>query len=87
VLQERVYRTKISDVDELKRRIISEWAALSHTIIDSTVTERRQRLRACVHAGGGHFEHTLKYRLYDVTHTTVTILRDNNCQLRLLQFG
>jgi len=26
VLQEWVYRTKISDVDELKRRIISEWA-------------------------------------------------------------
>ena len=38
VLQERVYRTKISDVDELKRRIISEWAALSHTVIDSAVT-------------------------------------------------
>jgi len=33
VLQERVYRTKISDVDELKRRIISEWAALSRTLL------------------------------------------------------
>jgi len=30
VLQERVYRTKMSDVDELKRRINNEWAALSH---------------------------------------------------------
>jgi len=61
VLQERVYRTKISDVDELKRRIISEWAALSHTVIDSAVKDRHhQRLRTCVHAGGGHFEHTLK---------------------------
>ena len=59
VLQGQVYRTKISDVDELKRRI-SEWAALSHTIIDSAVKEWRQRLRACVHAGGGHFEHMLK---------------------------
>jgi len=28
VRQERVYRTKISDVDELKRLIISEWAPL-----------------------------------------------------------
>ena len=35
VLQERVYHTKISDVDELKRHIISEWTALSHTVIDS----------------------------------------------------
>ena len=39
VLQERVYRTKISDVDALKRRIISEWATLSHTVIDSAVKE------------------------------------------------
>jgi len=31
--------TKISDVDELKRRIISEWAALSHTAIDSAVRD------------------------------------------------
>jgi len=31
VLQERVYRTKISDVNELKRRINSEWATLSHS--------------------------------------------------------
>jgi len=39
VLQERVYHTTILDVDELKRRIISEWPALSHTAIDSAVTE------------------------------------------------
>ena len=32
VLQKRVYRTKISDVDELKRHINSEWTALSHTV-------------------------------------------------------
>ena len=29
VLQQRVYRTKISDVDELKRRIKNEWADLN----------------------------------------------------------
>ena len=54
------YRTKISDVDELKRHIISEWAALSYAAIDSAVGEWRQHLRACVRAGGGHFEHRLK---------------------------
>jgi len=31
---EKVYYTKISNVDELKRRINSEWAGLSHTIIE-----------------------------------------------------
>ena len=48
VLQERVYHTKVSDVDELKRRINSEWAALSHAVIERAVVEWRQRLRACV---------------------------------------
>ena len=54
------YCTKILDVDKLKRRIVSEWAALSYTVIDSAVREWRQRLRTCVRAGGGHFEHMLK---------------------------
>ena len=39
--QERVYRTKISDVDELKRRINSEWATLTHTVIECVVGEWR----------------------------------------------
>jgi len=34
ISQEKVYHTKISDVDELKRCINSEWAALSYTIIE-----------------------------------------------------
>jgi len=59
VLQERVYRAKISDVGDLKRRINSEWAALSHAVIERAVGEWCQRLRPCVCAGGGHFEHVL----------------------------
>jgi len=56
VLQDRVYHT---DVEELKRRINSECAALSHAVIERAVGEWRQRLCACVRAGGGHFEHML----------------------------
>ena len=59
VLQEWVYRTKISDVDELKRRINSEWAALSHAVIERAVGEWRKRLRGSVRAKGGHLEYTL----------------------------
>ena len=56
--QEHVYRTKISDVDELKRRVNSEWAAVSHAVIECAVCWRvAQRLSTCVRAGGGHFEH------------------------------
>jgi len=47
ISQEKVYCTKISNIDELKQRIKSEWAALSHSVIE------------CTRAGGGHFEHTL----------------------------
>jgi len=49
--QEQVYRTKTSDVSELKRCIISEWAALSHTVIECADDEWLQHLRACVRAG------------------------------------
>jgi len=33
------YRTKISDVDELKRRIKNEWADLNHAVIECAVGE------------------------------------------------
>ena len=59
VLQGRVYRTKISYVDELKRRINSKWAARSPAVIVRAVGEWRQRLRACVRAGGEHSKYTL----------------------------
>jgi len=39
--QEQAYCTKISDVDELKRRINSEWAAVSHRVIECAVGEWR----------------------------------------------
>jgi len=57
--QEQVYRVKISKVNELKRRINSEWATLRHMVIEYVVGAWHQGLRTCVHAAGGHFEHTL----------------------------
>jgi len=60
VLQERVYRTKVDNVVDLKQRIVAEWAALDHSVIASAIAQWRLRLRACVRAGGGHFEHCLQ---------------------------
>jgi len=57
--QKQVYRTKILDVDELKRRISNEWATLSHTIIECADGEWHQGSCACVRAGGGHCEYIL----------------------------
>jgi len=39
--------------------IAVEWDNLEQRIIDKAVGEWRNRLRACVAAGGGHFEHKM----------------------------
>jgi len=59
VMQEKVYKTKVHDVDELKSRILSVWEELDQRIIDAAVGQWRMRLRACVRASGGHFEQYL----------------------------
>ena len=60
VLQERVYRTKVDNVVDLKQRIVAEWVALDHSIIASAIGQWRPRLHACVRAAGGHFEHCMQ---------------------------
>jgi len=57
VLQEKVYRSKITDVDELKTRLIDEWAQFDQSIIDAAISQWRRRLSACVRERGAHFEH------------------------------
>jgi len=59
LLQQRVYVKKVQNVEELRQRILDEWQRLDQRIIDSAVKQWRKRLRACVTAKGGHFEHTL----------------------------
>jgi len=51
-----VYKTRITDLDDLKHRIRTEWAKLDHAVIAAAVRQWR-RLSACVKVGGGHFEH------------------------------
>jgi len=60
VLQERVYRSRITDTDALKTRLIDEWAQFDQSIVDAAISQWRQsrhRLGACVRAHGAHFEH------------------------------
>ena len=54
---EKVYKPRITDLDDLKHHISTEWAKLDHAIIALAVRQWRRRLSACVKAGGGHFEH------------------------------
>jgi len=50
---------KVNDVDELHQRIQTVWDELDQRIIDKAIKQWRTRLRACVKAKGGHFEHKL----------------------------
>jgi len=38
VLREKVYRSKIDDVDELKTRLIDEWALFDQSIVDAAIS-------------------------------------------------
>ena len=57
VLQEKVYHSKIADVDELKTRLIDELAQFDQSIVDAAISQWRHRLSACVRVHGAHFEH------------------------------
>lgn len=59
IMQEKVYKERIKDVDELRSRILTVWDELDQRIIDTAIRQWRTRLRACVKAKGGHFEHKL----------------------------
>jgi len=59
VLQEQVYKVKVNNVDELHQRIQTVWDKVDQRIIDKAIKQWRTRLRACVKAKGGHFEHKL----------------------------
>jgi len=50
-------KTRITDLDDLKHHIRTEWAKLDHTDIAAAVRQWR-RLSACVRAGGGLFSST-----------------------------
>ena len=46
-------------MNELRERLVEVWAGLQQNVIDDAIDQWRRRLRACVRAGGGHFEYLL----------------------------
>ena len=54
-----VNKDVIKDVDELRQWIVEEWEQLSQHVIDNAIRQWRRRLRGCVDADGGQFEHSL----------------------------
>jgi len=59
VTQEKVYKKRIKDIGELRARILTAWDEMDQRIIDAAFREWRTRLRTCIKAKDGHFEHSL----------------------------
>ena len=60
-LQERVYRRRIHDSDQLKSRLIEDLEHFHQVLIDEAIRQWRPRLPACIRAyGGGNFEYRLQ---------------------------
>ena len=43
ILQEKMYKTRISDLDELKQRLSTEWTKLDHVVIATVIRQLRRR--------------------------------------------
>jgi len=59
VMQEKVYKKRIKNIDELRARILTAWDKMDQCIVDKAVRQWCTRLRACIKAKGRLFEHTL----------------------------
>jgi len=59
VVVEKVYKRRVKDTSELRERIVAARNELDQRIVDTAVSQWRTRLRACVKALDGHFEHKL----------------------------
>jgi len=56
---QRVYHSIVTDVEELRERLISVWCELDQSVVNHAINEWRRGLLAYIDAEGGHFEHYL----------------------------
>ena len=52
-MQEKVYHSRIVNVNELEMRVIDEWGRFDQSIMDAAIGQWRRRLSACVRGVGG----------------------------------
>ena len=49
-------RRRVTDLDDLKYRVRTEWTKLDHAVTATAVRQWRRRLLVSVKAGDGHFD-------------------------------
>ena len=60
LMQQRLYKTPVSDTIDLKKRLVDTWASIPQCVVYEAVDQWTARLRACVKAKGRQFEHLLQ---------------------------
>jgi len=84
ILQEKVYKRRVTDLDDLKHRIRTEWTKLDHAVTAAAVHQWRRRLSVSVKAGDGHFEHCFDFDIVfaAITATFLAVVdQSNSCTL------
>ena len=56
------FTPKSSNIVELMTALLSIWNDLPHEFIDKAILSFQKRLRSCVAAAGGHFEHNIQFK-------------------------
>jgi len=93
ILQDKVYKTCTTDLDDLKHRIRTEWAQLDYAVIAASVHQRRRTSLRVVKAGGGHIDSSTVFDLgivfLAITTTFLTVVDQwNTCtQITIRRFG
>ena len=79
-MQDKVYRTCMTDLNDLKHRIGTEWTKLDHDIIAAAVHQWRRRLSGWVKAGDVHFSTVFDLDIvFSATTTTfLTVVGQSN---------
>ena len=65
-MQQRVYQTKIRNVDELRQRLLNVWSSIEQDVIDASIDQWRVRLKACVRSGGDILNTCYKFICIDL---------------------
>ena len=62
ILQDGVYKNQISDMEELRQCIDEKWDSFDERVIDTAVSDWRERLKVCCtqqDISNMHFEHNM----------------------------
>jgi len=82
----RVYKTSINNVDELRRRIAEEWEKMDKRIIDKAVGEWRKKLTSVCGCCGGQFEHKMWTLIISISDFCIRIFESNSMKIEILLF-